>query len=154
MDKQDETSVDKLARLRADSDQRRVPSDPDRDTSGDSVYKPEPSQDPVGPDSPTTINGFQTVQVMPLSHYNPEKDLLIINVAVGKMRPDRANQQVKVFKNEMDPWLKDLGWKHVMYVPITYDHPVYRQFRTVNIQRGGAQQSTINDLPGAISDEE
>ncbi len=122
--------------------QKRVPSDPNRDTSGDSVYVPQPSdtihgnldlRDPVGPDSPVTINGFQTVQVMPLSQYNAEQDLLIINVMVGKMRPDRAKVQVTEVKKYFDQMLADLGWKHTIYVPITYDHPLHRQFRTVNV---------------------
>ena len=56
--------------MKAELKRKRIPSDPDRDTSGDSVYKPVPSdtihgdldlRDPVGPDSPVTINGYQAV---------------------------------------------------------------------------------------------
>ena len=141
------SAQDRVERMKKELNQKRIPSDPDRDTSGDSVYKPEPREiepgevwtgsvdmrDPVGPDSPVTINGYQAVQVMPLSQFNPEKDLLIINVSVGKLRPDRAKQMIQHMKDEMTPWIKDLGWKHVMYVPVSFDHPMHRQFRTVNV---------------------
>ena len=136
------TAAENMQRIIDETRQKRVPSDPDRDTSGDSVYKPEPGRtmsgdldmrDPVGPDSPVTINGFQTVQVMPLSQYDPDKDLLIVNVMIGKMRPDRAKEYLMRIKDEIELCVKPTGWKHIMFVPITYDHPMHRQFRTVNV---------------------
>jgi hypothetical protein len=136
---------ERVQRMKKEINQKRVPSDPDRDTSGDSVYKPVPPEpgrtmsgaldlrDPVGPDSPVTINGFQTVQVMPLSQYDPDKDLLVVNVMVGKMRPDRAREYMERVRNEIEICVKPTGWKHIMYVPVAYDHPMHRQFRTVNV---------------------
>ncbi len=149
---------DRVTRTKDELNQKRVPSDPDRDTSEDSVYEPVPPgrtmtghldlRNSVDADAPVTINGFQTLQVMPLSQYDPDKDLLIVNVVVGKMRPDLARQYLREVRTEMELCTKDLGWKHIMYVPVTYDHPMHRQFRTVNVVpgKGGCYQPTVDDL--------
>jgi hypothetical protein len=42
-------------------------------------------------------------------------------------------EYMKRVRTEMERCTKNIGWKNIMYVPVTYDHPMHRQFRTVNV---------------------
>jgi len=59
-------------------------------------------------------------QILNLSHYDPEKDIIIVNVYVGKMRPDAAQKHVSSVRRAFAPLFGERGFD-VVYIPYSHE---------------------------------
>lgn len=61
-------------------------------------------------------------EILPLSSYNPEIDIIITYVYVGKMPPSRAKEYLEEYKKQLNPIFEKRGFD-VIYVAKRNDNP-------------------------------
>lgn len=83
--------------------------------------------------------------ILPLSKYDPEKDFIIANVYVGKMRPDRAKRYLDRTRDTLKAYFDELGFKLIV-LPITYEMAQLGFKSHINVELNDHPTPTEEDL--------
>ena len=77
-------------------------------------------------------------EVLELSKYDPEKDIVIINLEVGKAPPRVVRKKIKATSVQIGPMLKERGFSFIIV-------PVYDNEPSVNIEVK-EQGNTVSEI--------